>query len=100
MSWEDIIKSRKRCCKLAKGEFVRQTIMIMKSKGMRFTQDDVDVFSKGVANADCDGFKLKVSRWAKGSELPKGPQGLVRQLAANATHEFWNNCLERDRDYV
>ena len=100
MSWEDIIKSRQACCKKAKGEFLIQTVMGLKSRGMKYTQDDLDVFSKGVARADCDGFKLKVSKWAKGQELPKGPQGEVRQAAARVGIRYWRNCLERDRDYI
>jgi len=99
MSWEDIIKS-KLCCKRAKGQFVLTTVNTLKAKGMRFTQEDLDVFSKGVTNADCDGFKLKMSRWAKGRELPKGPQGEVRQAAARVGIKYWRDCLERDRDYI
>ena len=99
MSWEDIMKSA-QCCKQAKGVFVYTTVNTLKSRGMKFTQDDLDVFSKGVSNAECNGFKLKMSRWSRGKELPKGPQGEVRQIAASAGIKNWRECLDISRDYV
>lgn len=100
MHWETIVKEDK-CFKRARQTFVLLTIKGLQTKGVRFTQSDIDVLTSKIKNASSIGFKRSLRDFAKGKNLPEDEKlAGIRKEAAKEAISAWEKCQERSRDYI